>query len=243
MHSQTKSAAQRADVIHQQQTEQARIASKDSERAVAKIRMLIEQEQQLRHPSGPAHDALVRTLVFFHIAFRHAVGQRERLLEPQANTLPRDRIDGTGSIADERDPALCDSGDPARCRNTSPFFREMTRISKPRGQIGEMSQSIIHASLLVAAEQNDTYFQGTHWRDVDLQIRTPVHFHTIGPRRDLVMPAEAVADASFDHAQAPTSQRQVTCSPPITAPSTESASIVVPQCNSTPASCAASTSV
>ena len=58
----------------------------------------------------------MRGLIRGEIAGREAIGQRDRLMEREAQPFPGDRIHGAGCVSDQRDIAAIDARQAASSR-------------------------------------------------------------------------------------------------------------------------------
>ena len=116
----------------------------------------------------------MRRLIPRQIPALHRIGQRHRLPKSQRQSLTRNRIDATRSIAHQRDIPTNHMPQFTRHRNRTAFTPHQLRAIKAPRQLRKLirQRRLIHPAL--ARKRCYTNFLRPQWRDIRLRSISPM---------------------------------------------------------------------
>jgi hypothetical protein len=129
-----------AYVKREQLRKQFRIFCKYSEHSPAELRSSTHLQNELAHPHRPQQHPPVGFLVGSEFAARYRRRHRGRLLERQAHTFSRNRINASGGISDERHVPYGDSPQRMHQGDRTALAAALPGAADPFGQFRHAGQ-------------------------------------------------------------------------------------------------------
>src|SRR5215469_1544553 len=127
-------------------------------------------------------------------AARYRRRHRGRLLERQAHTFSRNRINASGGISDERHVPYGDSPQRMHQGDRTALAAALPRAADPFGQFRHAGQRPLEVRVLgLSCNHDDANLFARDWCDVGLGTFAPVDFHAVGPGPHTIVAPRGVA--------------------------------------------------